>query len=67
VEFLGAAHTTARLTFECRRVIQPGKQHEPSVFMAREMRDALRALLEPLVVPVKSPFPRARTVERSVL
>lgn len=58
---------SARLTFECRLVVQPGKQHEPAVFMPREMRDALRALLQPLVVPVKSPFPRTGAVANSAL
>jgi hypothetical protein len=42
------------LTLESHRVVQPGEQHEPLVFMPRKMWDALRALLEPFVVPMSS-------------
>jgi hypothetical protein len=43
------------LTLEGHRVVQPGEQHEPLIFMPRKMRDAGRALLEPFVVPISYP------------
>ena len=39
------------LTLQSHRVIQPGEEHEPLVFMPRKVWDALWALLEPFVVP----------------
>src|SRR6266566_7333790 len=43
------------LTLEVHRLVQPGEQHEPLIFMPRKMWCALRALLEPFVVPMRSP------------
>ena len=54
-----AAHRFWVLTLEGHRVVQPGEQHEPLIFMPRKMWDALRALLEPFVVPMS--FPQTTT------
>ena len=43
------------LTLEGHRVVQTREQHELLIFMPRKMRDALRALLEPFVVPMSYP------------
>ena len=48
-------HGCLVLTLEGHRVVQPGKQHEPLIFMTGKMWGTLRALLEPFVVPMSSP------------
>lgn len=46
-----ASSIRGTLTVERCRVIQPSKEHKAPILVPRKMRDALCALLEPLVIP----------------